>query len=107
MKSSIEGVTLTIESEKNALPIGRSVMGSLRVSNGLDCASFKEVTDTSGGQRKNFRLYHGRNFAVRFNTESQKYRISITIDTEANLWTDQAENDFQRCMNWLAERTNA
>ena len=102
----IKGVTLTVDSNENVLPVGKSVFGSLRVSEGLDCANFKEVDSLSSGQRKNFRLYHGRDFRVRFNTETQKYRISITIDPEESLWSVQAENAFLRCMTWLVERTN-
>lgn len=107
MKSRIEGVTLTVDSKKNALPVGKSIFGSLKVNSSFDCANFKELDCHFSGERKNLRLYHGRDFRVRFNTETQKYRISITIDTEASLWQVQAENAFLRCMSWLAERTNA
>ena len=42
MKSRIEGVTLTIESKKNALPIEKRIFGSMKVTEDLCEASFIE-----------------------------------------------------------------
>ena len=107
MKSRIEGVTLTIESKKNSLPIEKRIFGSLKLNNRLDAADFVEEDLYILGPRKRIMLFHRRGFNVTFNTETQKYRISVNIDPKDSLWALDAEEAFDSCMNYLARRTNA
>ncbi len=109
MKSRIEGVTLTIESKKNALPIEKRIFGSLKVSEERDKASFIEegVFPFQLGVSKRVSLFHRPGYGVSYNTETGKYRISINIDASVTDWSLDAEEGFYDCMNYLARRTNA
>ena len=109
MKSRIEGVTLTIESKKNSLPIEKRIFGSMKVSEGLTQASFieEDALPFPLGVRKRINLFHRPGYNVSYNTETGKYRISVNIDAKAADWSLDAEDGFYECMNYLARRTNA
>ena len=107
MKSRIEGVTLTINTKKNSLPIEKRIFGCLKLSKDLDAADFNEEELYILGTRKRIMLYHKRGYNVTFNTETDKYRISVIIDANTEDWSLDAEEGFCECMNYLARRTNA
>lgn len=108
LKTVIESIRLSVETKKNCLPGGKEFMGSIRISKDMSVAKFKEeeILHFSGPQ-KHFRLYKRQNCNVTLNTETQKYRISVYIDPKEIHWPAQADDAFYRCMDWLAERTNA
>ena len=109
MKSRIEGVTLTIESKKNSLPIKKQIFGSIKLNEDLTNASFVEeaALPFQLGVRRRISLFHRSGYNVSYNTETEKYRISINIDTNVGEWALDAEDAFTDCMNYLARRTNA
>ena len=107
MKSRIEGVTLTIDTKKNSLPIEKNIFGCLKLNKDLDAADFNEEELYILGPRKRIMLFHRRGYNVTFNTETQKYRISVNIDANADDWSLDAEESFYECMNYLARRTHA
>ena len=109
MKSRIEGVTLTIESKKNSLPIEKRIFGSLKVSEELDEAGFieEDALPFPLGVKKRVSLFHRPGYNVSYNTETDKYRISVNIDTNSADWSLDAEDGFYECMNYLARRTHA
>ena len=109
MKSRIEGVTLTIESKKNSLPINKQIFGSIKLNEDLTNASFVEEAALPFQLcvRRRISLFHRSGYNVSYNTETEKYRISINIDTNVGEWPLDAEDAFSDCMNYLARRTNA
>ena len=109
MKSRIEGVTLTIESKKNALPIEKRIFGSMKMSDELSEASFIEegTLPFPLGVRRRISLFHRPGYNVTYNTEADKYRISVNIDAKDVDWSLDAEEGFYECMDYLARRTNA
>ena len=109
MKSRIEGVTLTIESKKNVLPIEKRIFGSMKVTEDLCEASFIEegVLPFQLGVSRRVSLFHRPGYNVSYNTETGKYRISINIDASIGDWSLDAEEGFYDCMNYLERRTNA
>ena len=114
MKSRIEGVTLTIDSKKNSLPINKQIFGSIKLNEDLTNASFVEeaALPFQLGVRRRISLFHRSGYNVSYNTETEKYRISINsisinIDTNVGEWPLDAEDAFSDCMNYLARRTNA
>ena len=108
MKSRIEGVTLTIDSKKNSLPINKQIFGSIKLNEDLTNASFVEeaALPFQLGVRRRISLFHRSGYNVSYNTETEKYRISINIDTNVGEWPLDAEDAFSDCMNYLARRTN-
>ena len=109
MKSRIEGVTLIIESKKNSLPTQKRIFGSLKVSEELDEAGFieEEALPFPLGVKKRVSLFHRPGYNVSYNTETDKYRISVTIDTKSADWSLDAEDAFCECINYLVRRTHA
>ena len=109
MKSRIEGVTLTIDSKKNSLPINKQIFGSIKLNEDLTNASFVEeaALPFQLGVRRRISLFQRSGYNVSYNTETEKYRISINIDTNVGEWPLDAEDAFSDCMNYLARRTNA
>ena len=109
MKSRIEGVTLTIDSKKNSLPINKQIFGSIKLNEDLTNASFVEeaALPFQLGVRRRISLFQRSGYNVSYNTETEKYRISINIDASVTDWSLDAEEGFYDFMNYLARRTNA
>jgi len=108
MKTIIENICLSVETKKNSLSGGEELLGSIRISEDQTVARFREENVFQCfGPRKRIPLYRRRECSVTLNTETQKYRISVYIDPKEIHWPALADEAFYRCMNWLAERTNA
>ncbi|MBR5394537.1 MAG: hypothetical protein IK144_05565 [Bacteroidaceae bacterium] len=103
MKSTINGVKLTIESKKNRLPVGNGIFGFLKLKHDLTTASFKEEWPSAVFEKKTIRLKQGPGYSVRFNPEKNLYRICISIDADNPAWMTVVEN-FGNCMNFVEKR---
>lgn len=108
MKTIFENIQLTLVSEKNALPTSNKIFGSIKVNEDTTEAEFNEIPFFQFfGKRKTFTMFHRSGFAVSLNTETEKYRITINIDTDKGGWSLEAENGFTECINYLMRRTHA
>ena len=103
MKSTINGVKLTIDSKKNRLPVGNGIFGFLKLKHDLTTASFKEEWPSAVFEKKTIRLKQGPGYSVRFNPEKNLYRICISIDADNPAWMTVVEN-FGNCMNFVEKR---
>ena len=103
MKSTINGVKLTIESKKNRLPFGNGIFGFLKLRHDLTTASFKEEWPSAVFEKKTIRLRQGPGYSVRFNPEKNLYRICISIHADNPDWMTVVEN-FGNCMNFVEKR---
>ena len=103
MKSTINGVKLTIDSKKNRLPIDNGIFGFLKLRHGLTVASFKEEWPSVLFVRKSIRLKQGRGFTVSFNPENNTYRVTLSVHADNPDWMTVIEN-FGNCMNFVEKR---
>ena len=104
MKSIINGVRLTIESEKNSLPINNGIFGFLKLRHDLSGADFKEECPTVLFERKSIRLKQGRGFTVSFNPENNTYRITLSVHSDNPDWFLLADDNFEYCMDYIEKR---
>ena len=108
MKTNFENIQLSLVSEKNSLPINTKIFGSIKVNEDLTEAEFCEIPFFQCfGARKTFTMFRRSGCGVSLNTETDKYRISINVDTSKTAWSLQAEDGFVGCLEYLARRTNA
>ena len=108
MKTKFENIRLTVTTENN-LRLGKPHFGSLTVAPGRFAASFKEepALPFPLGKHNSVQLFHKVGFGVSFNNETGKYKISVTIDTDNRFWMDEADEAWNKCMNYLMRRTHA
>ena len=109
MKSRIEGVTLTIETKKNALPTRKRVYGSLKLGKNQCEASFVEesIPLFAFGERKSVRVFQREGYSVYYNLETGRYRIHITVEPKEPRWVPITEDAFNSCLGFLARKCNA
>ena len=108
MKTNFENIQLSLVSEKNSLPINTKIFGSIKVNEDLTEAEFCEIPFFQCfGARKTFTMFRRPGYGVSLNTETEKYRIIINVDTSKADWSLQAEDGFVDCLEYLARRTNA
>ena len=108
MKTNFENIQLSLVSEKNSLPINTKIFGSIKINEDLTEADFDEIPSFQiFGKRKTFTMFRRPGYGVSLNTETEKYRIIINVDTSKADWSLQAEDGFVDCLEYLARRTNA
>ena len=108
MKTNFENIQLSLVSEKNSLPINTKIFGSIKINEDLTEAEFCEIPFFQCfGARKTFTMFRRPGYGVSLNTETEKYRIIINVDTSKADWSLQAEDGFVDCLEYLARRTNA
>ena len=108
MKTNFENIQLSLVSEKNSLPVKTKIFGSIKINEDLTEAEFCEIPFFQCfGTRKTFTMFRRSGCGVSLNTETDKYRISINVDTSKTDWSLQAEDGFTSCLEYLARRTNA
>ena len=108
MKTNFENIQLSLVSEKNSLPINTKIFGSIKINEDLTEAEFNEIPFFQCfGARKTFTMFRRPGYGVSLNTETEKYRIIINVDTSKADWSLQAEDGFVGCLEYLARRTNA
>ena len=108
MKTNFENIQLTLNTEKNALPINNKIFGSLKISEDLTEAEFCEIPFFQTlGKRKTFTMFHRPGYMVSLNTETDKYRIIINVDVNKGGWSLDAEDSFVDCLEYLSRRANA
>ena len=108
MKTIFENIQLTLVSEKNALPTNNKIFGSIKVNEDTTEAEFNEIPFFMlSGKRKTFTMFSRPGYMVSLNTETDKYRIIINVETGKDGWSLEAENGFTECMNYLMRRTHA
>jgi len=108
MKTNFENIRLTVTTESR-LRTSKPIFGSITINAEQTSASFREepALPFPIGKHRNVQLFHKKGFGVKFNTETGKYKISVTIDTDADFWMDDADEAWSKCMNYLMRRTNA
>lgn len=108
MKTNFENIQLTVTTE-NRLRTSKPIFGSITINAEQTSATFREeiALPFPLGKHKSVQLFHKAGFGVKFNTETGKYKISVTIDTDNPIWMDDADEAWNKCMNYLARRTNA
>ena len=108
MKTNYQNIRLTVTTE-NRLHTRKPIFGSITINAEQTRASFKEepALPFPMGKHNSVQLFHKKGFGVKFNTETGKYKISVTIDTDADFWMDKADEAWDKCINYLARRTNA
>ena len=108
MKTTFENIQLSLVSEKNSLPIDTKIFGSIKVNEDLTEAEFNEIPFLEClGKRKTFTMFHRPGYMVSLNTETDKYRIIINVDTSKADWSLDAEDSFIDCIDYLARRAHA
>ena len=108
MNTNFENIQLTVTTE-NRLCTRKPIFGSITINAEQTSATFREepALPFPQGKHKSVQLFHKTGFGVKFNTETGKYKISVTIDTDNGFWMDEADEAWNKCMNYLARRTNA
>ncbi len=108
MKTTIENIRLTVTTE-NRLRTRKPIFGSLTIDAGQTRAAFNEepALPFTPGKSKRIQLYHKKGCRVSYNTETAQYRISVLIDTDNFFWVDDADEAWNKCLNYLARRTSA
>lgn len=108
MKTNFENIQLSLNTEKNTLPINNKIFGSIKINEDLTEAEFVEIPFFHCfGNRKTFTMFRRRGYGVSLNTETDKYRIIINVDISKGDWALDAEDSFVDCIDYLARRTNA
>ena len=108
MKTTFENIQLSLNTERNSLPIDNKIFGSLKINEDLTEADFDEIPSFQiFGKRKTFTMHHHPLGTVSLNTETDKYRIIINVDISKGNWSLDAEDSFIDCIDYLARRTNA
>ena len=104
MRTVFENIRLSVKTQKNALPAGKTIFGSLKIANDMSNARFREEPyPFETILRKSIRLKHGNGFNVSFNPEKKAYRITIGIDANEPNWS-KAVLDFTRCLDYVEGR---
>lgn len=107
MKTTFENIQLSLNTERNSLPIDNKIFGSIKINEDLTEAEFQELELTFLGKRKRINILHKERGNVVYNTETGEYRISVIINTDDAFWVDKADDTFCKCLDFLARRTNA
>ena len=104
MRTIFERIRLTVDTQKNALPAGKTVFGSLKIANDLAQARFREEPyPFETILRKSIRLKQGRGFHLSFNPEKNTYRITLSVDADKPDWNTAVVN-FTNCWASIEER---
>ncbi|MBR6032992.1 MAG: hypothetical protein IKP36_13720 [Bacteroidaceae bacterium] len=106
MKTTYEGVSLSVTTKKNATPEGKLLAGRLNVHKNAEKADFTEEEGAVViyGEPKSKRIMQGRTCAVYWNPEKKQYLVRIRIDTGRKDPKLIAELDFEECMNFIGRR---
>ena len=104
MTTIFERICLSVKTQKNALPVGKTIFGSLTIENNLAGARFREEPyPFETILRKSLRLKHGKGYTLSFNPEKNMYRITINVNADNPDWNTAAVN-FGNCWDCLEER---
>lgn len=104
MRTIFERIRLTVDTQKNALPAGKTLFGSLKIANDLDQARFREEPyPFETILRKSIRLLRGKGFHLSFNPEKNIYRITLSVDADKPDWNTAVVN-FANCWASIEER---
>ena len=104
MTTIFERIRLSVNTQKNALPVGKTIFGSLKIANDMSQARFREEPyPFETILRKSFRLKRGKGYTLSFNPEKNTYRITISVNADNPDWNTAAVN-FTNCWGWMEER---
>ena len=105
MRTIFENIRLTVTTEKNVLPVGKTIFGSLKIANDMSNARFREEPyPFETILRKSIRLKHGNGFTVSFNPENNTYRITLSVHADNPDWYLLADDNFECCMDFVEKR---
>ena len=107
MKTTIENIRLEINTVKHHVPAGETLVGDFRLAANCRSASFVEnphpfVAFVS----KSLRLRCGHGYRVSFNSEENRYRITLNFNPDDPDWFDFVWQNFDRCMKYVEGREN-
>lgn len=105
MKTHIENVNLSVTTLKNSLPTSKPVAGRFRLSPEMDTASFVEEERAAVicGSAKTRRLMAGPGYSVRYEDETKKYIVRITMQGDP-LSVTKATWNFEECVNYIKRK---
>ncbi len=104
MKTTFEKIRLTVNTQKNSLPVNKPIVGSLKVARDIASAKFNEVPRLSDLiPSHSIRLKQKPGYTVSFNPEKNTYRITIGINPNNPEWIDLAADNFDDCLEYLED----
>ena len=105
MTTIFERIRLSVMTEKNVLPAGKTLFGSLKIGKDLANARFREEPyPFETILRKSFRLKQGKGYTLSFNPEKNMYRITISVNADTPDWYMVADENFEHCLNFVERR---
>ncbi len=104
MKTTLEGVILSVTTRKNALPEKKPAVGRLLVAAQEGRASFEEDEDARivSGDPKGVRVMRGRNAAVYWRPEEDRFKICVFVSKEKSKVLD-AELATEECFSFIKQ----
>lgn len=104
MRTTLESVDVSVTTKKNALPT-KPLHGRFHLSSDFEKASFVEEEGEAVifGERKSRRVYRGRNCAVHYNAEEEKFIIRVQVLANRRS-LEAAEMDCEECLNFIDRR---
>ena len=103
MRIIVEGVDISINTKKNALPTGKPVAGRFKIAPDCETASFvEEDAVVIYGDPKSKRLMRSKGCSVWFNAEKNMYKICVQVNPNDS--PARAEWDFEECLNFIKRR---
>lgn len=108
MKTTFDNIRLVINTLKNRVPAGRTLVGDFRLAADLSSARFNEMPmPFTAFVSKRLRLRRGHGYHVSFNPEENSYRITLNFNPDDPDWFDFVWQNFDRCMKYVEGRENA
>lgn len=104
MKTTLEGVALSVTTKNNRLPEKKPAVGRLLVEAMEGRASFEEEEDARiiSGEPKGVRVMRGRNAAVYWRPEENRFKISVFVSKEKSQVLD-AELATEECFSFIKQ----
>jgi len=105
MRTTIESVDVSVTTKKNALPTSKPLHGRFHLSPDFEKASFEEEEGEAVffGERKSRRVFRGRNCAVHYNAEENKFIIRVQVLANRPS-LEAALLDCEECLNFIDRR---
>ena len=104
MTTIFERIRLSVNTQKNALPVGKTIFGSMKIATDLSNARFREEPyPFETILRKSIRLKRGKGYTLSFNPEKNTYRITINVNADKPDWNTASVN-FAGCWDYMEER---
>ena len=101
MRTIYHEITLSVDTKKNAVPNGKTMIGCLSIDEEGMSAKFKEESFVLF-QRKSITIKQGKGYTLSFNPEKNTYRITLSVDASKPDWETTTAN-YVNCWECLEE----